>query len=142
MICSSMFPAGVSLSDLRPGREPPPWHVYDGDLLNFGPPGPEVSLYPDLPPSKASDWSPLLRPFFFQGMRIEKFVFSMGRYPYLILVGALSTEWSPLPLAGKDDTGCGGRRSAEEVQSSHNPFWVCQSGRQSSYRGLLTRSCN
>lgn len=125
MLCSFIVPAGSSLADLRRDREIPPWHVYDGDLVNFGPPGPEPLLYHDVPSAEASHWASLLRPWFWKASQSE------GRYspwediPTSYLLCRLD-KMIPLSLQEKMIQGVldgGAQVRVERVESGHSPFY-------------------
>lgn len=124
MMCSFIVPAGSSLNVVRQGRDIPSWQVYDGDLLSFGPPGPEPLLYHDLPPAEASHWASLLRPWSFKVLDSKGLYSAWDDIPTSYLVCTLDKMIPPprqrMMIQGALDGGAQVR--VEEVESSHSPF--------------------
>ena len=124
MMCSFVVPAGISLKELGQGREPPPWHVYEGDIVNIGPPGSEALLYHDLPPSEASHWASLLRPFSFKMGESKSLYSPWADISTSYLLCSLDRV---IPLALQQTMvqrvlDGGAQFRTEEVESSHSPF--------------------
>jgi pimeloyl-ACP methyl ester carboxylesterase len=124
MMCSFMVPAGSGLDASRPVQDIPSWQVFDGDLLSFGPPGPEPLLYHDVPPAEASHWASLLRPWSFKVFGSKSLYSAWDDIPTSYLVCTLD-KMIPLSqqramIQGALDGGAQIR--VEEVESSHSPF--------------------
>lgn len=125
MICAFIVSAGASLLDLRGDQETPSWHLYDGDLLNFGPPGPEALLYHDVPSAQASHWASLLRPWSWKVILSKNLYSAWEDIPTSYLLCTLDKMILPslqeLMVRGVLDSGTQIR--VEEVESSHSPFY-------------------
>lgn len=125
MICSFIVPARSSLFDLRRDRETPPWHVYDGDLLSFGPPGLEALLYHDISSAEASYWASLLRPWSWKVMLSKALYSAWQDIPTSYLLCRLDKMIPPSlqekMVQGTRDSGAQIR--VEELESGHSPFY-------------------
>jgi pimeloyl-ACP methyl ester carboxylesterase len=125
MVCSFIAPAGISLLDLRQGRERPAWHAYHGDLLEVGPPGPESLLYHDIPSAEASHWASLIRPWSWKVIESKSLYSAWQDIPTSYLLCRLDRMIPPSfqekMIQAVLDSGTQIR--VEEVQSSHSPFY-------------------
>ena len=124
LMCAFIVPAHTSLAKIQQGRDVPAWHVYDGDLIKFGPPGPEPLLYQDLPPTEAAHWASLLRPWSFKVAGSKVLYSAWEDIPTSYLLCTLD-NMIPEPLRRKmiqrlSDNGTHIR--VEEVESSHSPY--------------------
>ena len=124
LICAFIVPARTSLAEILQEREIPAWHVYDGDLIKFGPPGPEPLLYQDLPPAEAAHWASLLRPWSFKVSGSKGLYSAWEDIPTSYLLCTLDNI-IPEPLQRrmiKTVSDSGTQIRVEEVESGHSPF--------------------